>query len=1274
MSGLGASGRFASGDARFWTGASAHDADDRVVYDSTTGNLWYDADGSGSASAQLIATLLGAPTLVASDIAVGDFANGQVTGTAGDDLLSGSAGRDTLDGQGGNDTLNGGTGSDLLLGGAGNDVLDGGGQSGDRDTLSGGLGNDTLTGSTYLATYLFDVAPGAANADVITDVSLYNASITLDGRVFANLGPSGNFLNGDERFYAAAGATSGHDATDRVILDTAGKALYYDADGNGAGTAQLIATLPNLDVTYGFQAPNIHVVNGDPNMVLQGGYGDTTLQGGAGDDSIYGSFYAETMNGGAGNDLLDGGGGADLMTGGTGADRFVFGYQYNYYGTGAPAITDFASGTDRVQLDGNRLVSTGPSGNFAAGDERFYAAAGASAAHDASDRIVYDTSTGNVWYDDDGTGQDAPWLLFTMPAGTALAATDFSAINASADVVISGTGGNDSIVGGNGHETINGGGGNDTISGGAGSDSIDGGAGDDSLVGADGNDTVAGGAGNDYLSGGTGRDLLQGGDGNDTLETSFYYSGEGPDTLDGGLGDDTYLINYKYSGQDVFVDAGGIDTVDTYLGWTLGPGMENLILRIADESGIPGTGNELNNVIRSVTGYKGTFTLDGADGNDTLIGDGNSDVFLFKAGSGNYGNDLIDGGGDADTIAFSTWDGSYATSGATIDLKNGTVSGGMASGSATFVNVEDATGGDFNDRLIAHDGMTYVENRFGGTVTRGAYLDGRGGNDTLQGGADNDRLTGGAGADVFLFTAAPGDASADTLADFASGADHIWLDASVMSALGASGAFATNDARFYAAAGATSGHDADDRVVFDTTTGKLYYDADGAGAAGSLLIATVNNGGSEFAPIVGTVAASDLVVLNGSAPGLVVNGTANSDSLTGSAANDTLNGFDGNDTLNGGAGADSMVGGNGDDVYIVDNPADVLIEFENGGIDEARSAVSFTLPDWVNNLVLTGSAVNGTGNAVENLMTGNGANNVLSGMDGIDTLMGGAGNDTLSGGAGADTFVFNVVPGAANADRITDFTSARDTLRLDGSAFSAVGGSGRFSAGDVRFYAAAGAANGHDADDRVVYNTSSGDLYYDADGSGSGVAQLIATLNGAPSLAATDLEVVNGTVTPSPTPTPSAGQSISGTNNADTLVGGSGNDTIFGNSGNDWIEGRGGNDQLSGGSGQDSYVFRESGSANADTLANFDSGWDFLRFDGAAFTGLGGAGHFATGDARFYAAAGATGAHDADDRMVFNTSNGQLYYDADGAGGAGAQLVATLPGGAGVAAGDIWVI
>jgi Ca2+-binding RTX toxin-like protein len=345
----------------------------------------------------------------------------------------------------------------------------------------------------------------------------------------------------------------------------------------------------------------------------------------------------------------------------------------------------------------------------------------------------------------------------------------------------------------------------------------------------------------------------------------------------------------------------------------------------------------------------------------------------------------------------------------------------------------------------------------------------------------------------------------------------------------------------------------------------------------------------------------------------------------------------------------------------------------------------------VNNLQLLSDPLNGTGNAIDNQIGGNSNDNRLMGLEGNDTLIGFRGSDTLDGGAGNDTltgdldvadyphgpdhFIFDATPGSANADTITDFSSASDKIHLDGRVMPEIGPSGNFSGGDVRFYAAAGATGGHDADDRVVYDTSSGNLYYDADGNGSGAAQLIATVQtfgAVATLAATDIVVDNGTPTPTPTPTP--GQSFSGTAGNDTIVGTSGNDTIYGNAGNDWLEGRGGNDLVSGGGGQDSYVFREFGAANADTLAQFDTAWDALRFDSSAFTGAGGPGHFTAGDARFYSAAGATGAHDADDRFVYNTSTGQLYYDADGAGGADAQLVATIQGAPTVAAQDIWVI
>src|SRR5206468_7298689 len=129
----------------------------------------------------------------------------------------------------------------------------------------------------------------------------------------------------------------------------------------------------------------------------------------------------------------------------------------------------------------------------------------------------------------------------------------------------------------------------------------------------------------------------------------------------------------------------------------------------------------------------------------------------------------------------------------------------------------------------------------------------------------------------------------------------------------------------------------------------------------------------------------------------------------------------------------------------------------------------------------------------------------------------------------------------------------------------------------------------------------------------------------------------------------------------DTVYGNTGNDTLSGNGGTDWVEGDTGNDEVRGGPGQDSIAFREYGDANADQLTDFDAGWDNIQLDAAAFTEIGTTGRMAAGDARFYSAPGATGGHDADDRIVYNSATGQLYYDADGSGPGAAQLIATIP-------------
>ena len=149
--------------------------------------------------------------------------------------------------------------------------------------------------------------------------------------------------------------------------------------------------------------------------------------------------------------------------------------------------------------------------------------------------------------------------------------------------------------------------------------------------------------------------------------------------------------------------------------------------------------------------------------------------------------------------------------------------------------------------------------------------------------------------------------------------------------------------------------------------------------------------------------------------------------------------------------------------------------------------------------------------------------------------------------------------------------------------------------------------------------------------------------------------------------------SLLGADGNDSVLGGAGNDMLRGNNGTDWVEGGAGNDNVGGGSGQDSFVFREAGTANADVFNDFATGWDNIQLDAAFFTALGSAGQFAAGDARFWSSTTGT-AHDADDRIIYNSTTRQLWYDADGNGSGAAQLIATFTGNPAVAATDIAVI
>ncbi|MCE7913305.1 MAG: hypothetical protein DYH15_01230 [Nitrosomonas sp. PRO4] len=230
-------------------------------------------------------------------------------------------------------------------------------------------------------------------------------------------------------------------------------------------------------------------------------------------------------------------------------------------------------------------------------------------------------------------------------------------------------------------------------------------------------------------------------------------------------------------------------------------------------------------------------------------------------------------------------------------------------------------------------------------------------------------------------------------------------------------------------------------------------------------------------------------------------GSAFNDNLTGNAANNVLAGNAGNDTLAGWSGADTMLGGPGDDTYLVENSGDIVLEKVNEGIDTVSSRLTYTLPANVENLTLTGiSTVNGTGNSSNNIMIGNNAANQLLGGAGSDTIDGGRGANSMTGGTGNDFFKFTTT---GHIDAITDYDVPNDTILLDNAVFAALGPAGTLPGAQFRI-----GANALDANDHIIYNSLTGALLYDANGSGVGAVQQIATLSGGLAMTNADFVVI----------------------------------------------------------------------------------------------------------------------------------------------------------------------
>jgi Ca2+-binding RTX toxin-like protein len=146
-----------------------------------------------------------------------------------------------------------------------------------------------------------------------------------------------------------------------------------------------------------------------------------------------------------------------------------------------------------------------------------------------------------------------------------------------------------------------------------------------------------------------------------------------------------------------------------------------------------------------------------------------------------------------------------------------------------------------------------------------------------------------------------------------------------------------------------------------------------------------------------------------------------------------------------------------------------------------------------------------TGNSLANVLVGNSGANVLNGASGNDRLDGAGGKDVLTGGAGRDTFVFSSALHALNnVDVVKDFNVADDTIALDNAMMPGLGAAiGMLSAGHF-WQSSTGLA--HDSDDRIIYETDTGKLFYDADGNGTGGRVHFATLG--PNLQLTNLDFI----------------------------------------------------------------------------------------------------------------------------------------------------------------------
>lgn len=1015
--------------------------------------------------------------------------------------------------------------------------------------------------------------------------------------------------------------------------------------------------------------------------------------GGSGDDRLVGNVVGNLLLGNPGDDALFGNEGNDRLNGGSGRDALIGGIgidQASYVGAfvdGVRADLMFAS------------VNTGD----AAGDS-----------YDSIENLQ------GTSFNDDLRGDNGDNVLEGGFGGN-----DQLYGRAGNDLLI-GAAGDDVLEGGTGADTLDGGGGSDTATYLFAESRIvadllfdlrfsnEGDAFGDTYVEVE---NITGSQFNDDLRGNEFENILAGLGGTDGFNGRGGY-----DTLIGGQGHDLYFLeDLAYAGEfagnqyDKVVEEldGGIDTVFvtaidnpdrfTTSGYTLGANVEYGQIRGAIAFNL--TGNLLDNIL---TGNAGANVLTGLAGNDQLGGNGGIDTLV-----GGLGNDVyvLNDINKANTFAIAAYDTVTEAAGEGID----TVVVEALDNPDTFATIERyVLGANVDNGIVTGSlGFNLTGNDLGNGLTgNGAanVLTGLAGNDVLAGGGGIDSLVGGLGNDTYVLVDI-NQSSAFSLSHYDSVTEAAGegIDTVLVEALDDPVTFS---ARETYTLGANVEHgqitgtlafnltgNALDNILTGNGAANLLDGGDGAdrlsGGLGDDFLAGgrgddiyilddvfARSGGIVYDNVIegagldGAGEGTDTVIVGWQALGPsgytlgdniengVVSGTS-AFNLVGNALNNSLTGNTAANILDGGAGADNLTGGLGEDIYHVDHAGDVTTEASGQGLDTVHASLDHTLAEDIENLQLVGTATRGTGNSLANTIIGNGGANILDGGLGADTMNGGAGNDIYvvdelgdvvseAGGGGTDTIQSAVTWALA---------SGFEKLTLTGTA--AINGTGNSVNNILTGNAAANMLDGRFGSDQMAGGAGS-DTYV-VNAVGDVVTELRAqgtdTVKSSVSYTlGSYVEVLQLIGTGSISGTGNAlNNTVAGTTGNNVLDGGAGVDKVWGGAGNDSVNGGLGNDNLYGNLGQDSFLFDTalSASTNLDRIWDFKAVDDTIVLDRSVFTGLASDGVLAA--SAFHTG---TAAADADDRIIYDQVSGNIFYDADGVGGAAAILFAQVNAGA----------